>query len=371
MRNFRIPLVLTALAFMAVGCSSDTPLGADPVGGIGGDNSIENLDLNQPYGGLAYTDDRVAFGDPTLELEASVEDAAAIQYAAFEDSVLDEDPEFDRPDLVRTWVRILWGNHDGRPDSLVEDGTLPERTPVVWDGNLQVTGKNRLALKRALLFERPTDRIVLSREQPRLGWISRTKWHVDGILVCVLSRPDSNGVLQGDLEFNSGPFSTSIPVQDLLGYEQTTVLDDAGNAISFVGFRPDPESDCARGFLGGHWMDVPDENGGVFRGRMLMATGNLRAWIGGRYGINDAGERVFAGKIVDREGTILGLIEGTWEPSEDGRRLGSFVGHWAVSSGERKGRLGGHYRAAPLGHRGIFLGRWAENCSEEDLSAEF
>lgn len=365
MTILRTSLAVLAAGLVLAGCEQ-APLDAGLESGVAGSNTLETLDLDEPYGGLAWSDEPAAFGDATLEAEVSAEAEVALRFSAEEDSLTGEHPDYDRPDLVRTWLRVVWGNMDGRPD---DRSLIPDRQPLVWDGQLSVNGENMLAVKAPLRFEFPFDHLTRRTDRQVVGWHSSTGWHVDGILVCVLSKPDSNGALAGTLEFATGPLTTSFDLSELDGLAERIAVDEAGNAVAFRAFRPDLADRCARGFMGGAWMSDPDGPGGVFRGRFVLANGHFRACLAGRYGTNDQGERVFAGKIIARDGTLLGLVAGQWEPSPDLVAGGHFHGRWVNRNGERMGELRGRYQAGPRGHGGFFEGAWAESCEPGDDDA--
>jgi hypothetical protein len=97
--------------------------------------------------------------------------------------------------------------------------------------------------------------------------------------------------------------------------------------------------------------------------------GRLKGAVRGRYGIDDAGNRVFFGKYINRSGHIRGLIDGTWEPAVEGGR-GTFSGEWINGSETVEGVLGGQYIQAAERPGGFFSGRYAGLCDEDAESIE-
>ena len=67
-----------------------------------------------------------------------------------------------------------------------------------------------------------------------------------------------------------------------------------GNAVHFVGFDLSDVDPCPAGFLGGRWIDNPESEveGGMFQGRWVGLHGLTEGHLRGRYGVNEAGERV-------------------------------------------------------------------------------
>jgi hypothetical protein len=359
--RFSMPtLGMMAALALAVGCSDTPSLTGTGTEDISGSNSLAEIDLGLPYGGLAYTDEPVAFGDAALQAEAAVEDAAAVEEAEDEDQIQAADPALrDAPDVVRTYLRILWGNLEGVRSEL--SGVEDDPGRMVWDGKLSVDA-GALAVRKTILFERPIDHLVPRDSRQVVAWRSVTLPHVDGILVCVLSRPDESGNVPGMITFETGPLTQTFTIADLADLDTTIPVDDAGNGVSFIGFTERPER-CARGFLGGLWKADEDGNGGAFRGRFTNRDGRLRGYLAGRYGVNGDGERVFAGKIIGMGGEILGLLEGVWEPAADREGMGHFLGRWAGRNGEHKGVLRGRYIANPERPGGLFHGVWEELCT--------
>ncbi len=349
-------VVVLTVAMVAAGCSNDSnPLGSSPAT-IGGDNSLDQIDLNQEYGGLAYTDEPVAFGDDELLNESMMIDQN-LTMEDDEDSVLDQEPTMrDHPRLKRTMVRILWGQLDGIPDS-----TQWDRQDVVdWSGELEVSG-GVLALKRTIRFERPIDHLLPRDNRHVLRWQSFTGPHFDGLLVCVLQRPDSSGVYpDGSLILRTGPYSTTLSLADLDSLSILETVDNLGNAISIEGRTVDAR--CPAGFLRGFWAADPGSDGGLFRGIWVSRFGMATGFVQGRWGINGDGERVFAGKIISRTGEIRGLLQGRWELLEDGK--GVFQGRWAGRFGNVEGALRGEFRVHGDGGWGFFRARWQANCEK-------
>jgi hypothetical protein len=200
-----------------------------------------------------------------------------------------------------------------------------------------------------------------------VGWNSHTGGHFDGLLIQVIERPqDVEGQEPNLLHFATGPLTTSFPVADLAGLDQVIPVEPDGNAVHVVGFNlADPDS-CPKGFVGGIWHANPDSlgEGGRFRGHWVGLHGLTEGYLRGRYGVNDAGERVFFGKYIGRRGQFRGLLTGTWQPGDEAGR-GTFEGHWVNRQETVEGLLSGRFEAVPGRPGGFFQGRWATLCDDE------
>lgn len=345
-------LLLLALSLGAIGCSQPADVDEETAGS----NDMENIDLNKEFGGLSYSDEAPAFGDDALLAEAMAADAVALTDAV-DDSLVDPDHK-----VVRLYLRALWGRLDGRPET---DSARDENafTRVDWDGGMSVEGAV-LVVRKPILFERLTDRILPRSDRMSVEWESKTGPHFDGVLVCISARLDGDGVPMGSLTFKTGPLTQTFRLSELDGLDATFDTDIEGNSVSFVGFTRDVNT-CPRGFLAGYWQQRAgdDRDGGWFRGRLANADGRTRAFIAGRFGVNDAGERVFRGKIIGWNGNILGLVGGHYVPNGDGS--GHFMGRWVTRNRVHHGELKGRYESIPGRGAGFFQGVWEKNCVRE------
>lgn len=356
---------LLALGLSLAACADDDAgvLGAGE-DDVSGTQTLETLDLDQAYGGLAYTDEAAAFGDQEMLMLAESGDALALAEDE-EDSLVDDDPTLESPTFQHAYLRILWGRLDGDFDPETR-GTMS--TLLDWSGSITVSD-GAVALKRTILFERPYDHRLPRDSRDSLAWVSHTGPHFDGILVKVIS-PLVDGVPQGTVTFETPRYRTTLSVSELDDLELQVDVDEQGNAVSLQGQVFEPTR-CAAGFVNGFWRggeDRPETEAvemGGFRGRYVsqngLATGHLR----GVYGMDSSGERVLFGKFIGRDGRIRGLVAGTWQPAEDGSGMGSFQARWVNRNGAIMGTLEGRYRrnADDQIGDGFFEGRWRERCT--------
>ena len=356
-------LALFGVTMFVTGCADDT-IGPAADVDVSGDQTLETADLDQAYGGLSFTDEDEAFGDDAL-LAAMVSEEAAALSEDDEDSLSDDDPSLRAPQIRRTFVRILWGQLDGEFDPEADRSSVEL---LDWSGSVKVS-EGVVALKRTILFERPSDHRLPRVSRDSLAWKSATGPHFDGVLVCVLSRLDDEDL--GQLVFETPQYDVTLDIADLDGFEQVVAVDENGNAVSIQAQVQD-QVRCAAGFVSGFWKSIEDrpeteaiEMGG-FRGRYVGQNGVTTGFLMGFYGLDSEGQRVMVGKFIGRDGRIQGLIAGTWIPESDG--MGMFQARWVNRSGKHLGTLQGRY--IENGEReigdGFFGGRYREICSSVD-----
>jgi hypothetical protein len=363
-RKSTLWMFLLAAALFAMGCSEQVDPTASSADDISGNNDMESIDLDLQYGGLSFSDEDAAFGDELLKAEADLEELRADEEDEG-DELIRDDPSLGGSDAVRIYLRVLWGRLDGRPEGDVSrDELAGER--VDWAGGMSVDN-GAILWRKTILFERLTDYRLPRDDRQVIGWASMTGPHMDGVLVCVVAKPNEEGVLEGSLNFRTGPLSRSFPLSDLDELDEVFPTEIDGNSVSFTAFTDRPQR-CHSGFLGGYWQSrVDDEHGGGwFRGRVTNEHGRLRGYMAGRFGINAEGNRVFRGKFIGGQGHVLGLLGGVYEPAGDGSGMGSFRGRWVNRNGDVMGVLMGRYESIPGHGAGFFHGRWQENCLSTD-----
>jgi hypothetical protein len=205
-----------------------------------------------------------------------------------------------------------------------------------------------------------------------VAWFSHTGGHFDGLLVEIIE-PPRNGQDGGDpppanlLHIVTGPFERSFAVADLAQIDEIFEVEPEGNAVHLAGFTLGDLDPCPKGFLSGVWLDDPDtdDESGFFRGRWVGVHGIGMGHMMGQFGLDEDGNRMFFGKYINRSGEFMGLLAGTWKPSEEYPGHGSFVGHWTSDGETRDGVLGGRYLNLPEREGGFYQGRWAADCDDD------
>lgn len=361
----------TALAALA-GCNSLS--NDDNAPATSPDAWVQQDNFADANGGYTFQDEPTAFGDPAL---MQMEIAEGSDLAA-PDSIPNDTTG------AAFLVRISWGQLRRNPSAT---------GMTDWSGSIHVD-QGGFGVLRTIAFERlQGDHLVLPRTgRQALEFVSHTSTHFDGLLLIVRPNvPVSGSALAaaGNLSFASAPFTQSWTFDELRTAHLVIPVGDAGNAISVVGMplRPRPAVGCGQGFVRGAWAHRETAAGtparGFFRGVWVLDDGRPVGHIRGHFGTNDAGDNVWFGKIIARDGRVLGLARGTYEPNSDPAVAGgSFAGHIVSSAGgpvtghtegrylpgrphqnpDRPDPRGGDSRWGPPGAAGFLEGTWQIQC---------
>jgi hypothetical protein len=371
---------LGLLAFLASGCGRE---GGPAAGGNVATDEFARIDLDKGFGGLTATAEEPAFADPGMEA-ALAADAGEV---CLDPLVLT--PEFQRldralrghpdlPDSLRpglTFLRVRWGHLAGPVDTLDAAGDCA-RTD--WSGTIRVD-RGLLVVRRVLAFERPDDHIVFPRvDAHTVGVASATRCGHDGIVLQILTLPaaledSATAAVPNRLHFELGPFSATYDVADLVAITDLVEIDADGNNVELTGVHPRRPDACPSGTLVGRYRkaaaDLPDTAAGDGHdrlGRLMVAwrssDGGLGGFLRGAYGLNDAGARVFVGKLIGPRGEFRGLVQGTWETGVAAGDLLHFSGQWFGAGGSAEGVVAGDGYPGPDGGGGFVTGRWSTLC---------
>ena len=331
----RILLVGAPLACL-VGCDFLTNIQATAPG----TEWEASTDLTSDYGGYAYTDEKPAFGDAGFAKLEAEETMVAMEPA--------ETPLRDGTFALR----ILWGQLRGNRD--LEQGTD-------WSGQIAVSS-GAVAVLHTLAFEMPGDHLLPRDNRQEVWFVSHTRPHFDGLLLAIHGDGDSAATLS----FRTAAYSKTWTLAELRDINVVIPVDELGNAVAVEAIVLD--APCPNGFVRGHWVRRDADERGVFRGLWATSLGQPIGHIRGHFGMTASGERLWFGKIIDRDGRIIGLARGSWAPSDDPETPGGvFAGHWAARGGERQGAVGGRYLPAMESDRGVsgfFAGRWNTACGD-------
>lgn len=378
-KNLGLLAVILLLGLGLSGCSEQN----DPTAAAAGDD-YEAMDLDKAYGGLTVSDEAADFGDAEImAMEEADTDAETgdplqddLEVLGYEQAALADGPEDPaRPRPVITVLRLTWGRLDGLPGDLDDPEDLLD-----WSGGLTVD-RGVVVARRLILFEKPRDHLVRPRpDRQTLGWVSHTGRHYDGLIVEIIEPPlppeAAADAAPNMFRLRTPQIDLEIPVAELAGTDRTATVDDLGNALRLEGFHLGDLDLCPKGFLGGVWVADPqvldygsEVAGGRFKGRWVSLWGRPVGVMRGRYGVNEAGERVFFGKTIRRDGRFLALFEGTWSPGEEPGQ-GSFRGEWVNAALTLEGVLGGRYLQVPERPGGYFGGRYAGLCDEDAESID-
>ena len=331
------PRLLAAAASIAAlaGCNSMTDSTNAPAAPA--DAWVQQNNFADVNGGYTFQPEAAAFGDPAL---MQMDIAEGSDLAAPADSMPNDTTG------AAFLVRLTWGQLEGNPASTAG---------LDWSGSIHVD-QGGFGVLRTVGFERlQGDHLVLPRtSRQALEFVSHTSTRFDGVLLLVHpnARPMGDAAAAaGSLSFATGPLTQSWTFDELRSANLVIPVGDAGNAVSVVGMplRPRPAADCGQGFVRGAWAHRETEAGtpvrGFFRGVWVLDNGMPIGHIRGHFGVNDAGEPVWFGKIIGRNGRTLGLARGTYAPDTDPAVAGgSFTGEIvSTEGGPVTGHTEGHY----------------------------
>jgi hypothetical protein len=305
----------------------------------------QSVNMSTPFGGYDFTSESPVFGD----VEVSKVDAE-------ESAVSVADPDSARSDSTFV-LRVLWGQLRGDP-------SITTRTD--WTGSVSVSG-GRLAVLRRIGFE-PGDHLVFPRpDRQTVGFVSHTGPYADGLVLLVHPAPGGSGTFS----FDTAAYTHTWSLDSLRTGNVVVQVDSTGNAVSITS-APSSPLGCPAGFLRGHWVQrtgptVPQGVQGYFRGLWISNDGRHVGHLRGHFGVDASGASVWFGKIIGRDGRLIGLAHGTWAANGDATHpAGRFEGQWFAAHNLLGGTLGGHYvlgRQGVRGEAGFFDGSWKSTCT--------
>lgn len=259
----------------------------------------------------------------------------------FPDNEKTDDPEFSTIDPMPTpdrkvyFIKIKFGQLRGNPGNKVG---------VDWSGAVY-SNVATVRIVRLIKFDK-NDYIVRPRtDEHGFKFVAKTLPHYDGFLLMLVQKASVLDVVPS-LTFESKAYKTTIALQDIPGLNRLEKIDQAGNAIVFLGMER--HADCAKGFLSGKWFKV-GEKGGVFYGRASSFDGDKEAFLVGVYS-----DGAFKGIWFNRDRTNRGVLRGTYKDGE-------FKGEWkstrfADGHGEMRGKYADNR----------FRGLWKRDCKDDD-----
>jgi len=361
-RPWRLTGLAIALAALAFGCDS-----SDNATGVSGDDPLSQTEnINDPLGGFNASDEVAGFGDAYLlgdEGEVEVADPIAVDPAV---ASLVQDPTSQ---LVA--VRLVWG-YLRRPTDATTD-------LVDWSGSASVIAPAALIVDRTIHFEPiQGDHIVRPRpDRQTVEWVSTTTGGMDGLLMTLVVPADETTSLTVAMPL----FNETYDLADLLRLNETTVVDADGHEVRISAREVEIASTCYQGWMSGRWTMIPpgeytegDPGNGVISGRFggfwVNRNGTLGGAIHGFFGVNAAGDAVFFGKAIRRNGVFAGFVRGVWEESAGNVGTGMFQGEWLNRARDPIGALRGEWASRVGDEHGLFDGAWAIGCEIPDGGPE-
>ncbi|TET35072.1 MAG: hypothetical protein E3J72_13235 [Planctomycetota bacterium] len=330
-------LVIIGIAMLPVACkkeSSKPPLSPDKI-------------ITGQWGGY----------DTTNEDQFFAEESHGTPYDGDEEGEDDPDDEIaDDPDLLTLLadpnrvvyiLRADWGQLQFNPN---------HKTVIDWAGSISTT-RGAVIVRRVYRFEILTgDHIIRPRTDIKsVSWASTTSIHHDGLMVAIITLPDDNSSTT-EVTFTTAyeGYERTFTLADLEAMNETVLMQDGTNRIAFNAAKTEL-GQLVDGVMGGRWAS------GKFLGRWIALDGAPLGRFAGIYGINMAGKRVFFGKIVQQDGTFMGLMKGGWCPLPFTLGLaGLYLGVYTDDTVTVTGLLGGHYIKSYYLQGGWFRGVWHE-----------
>jgi hypothetical protein len=210
--------------------------------------------------------------------------------------------------------------------------------------------------------------VILPRtDRNRIAWNTMTKGGFDGLRVLVVVPPaDDGGPQDANVSFESNGIVRELGLEELIDYQEVIPAGDNGQQIALRSFLALPYA-TARGWTAGRWVWSREDQSGLFAGRWVsraLSDGRIgfrtSGFVRGRYGTNPDGEKLFFGKIIDREGRFQGFVKGGWTVAEENDRFhaGTFHGVWTDQTRTSRGTVGGWWRQAVAGSPGAYEGAW-------------
>lgn len=348
-RSTRFVLGTAALALSLAGCGDDEGQTNAPP------SNQPTYDLNAPYGGLTATDEQPAFGDAGL---AAMEE----EEAPVSDPLNDQVGSHGRGRATYAFTAI-WGklqdperNDSGQLGD--EDGDATN-----WTGKIELSS-GAVHVRRTIAFER-RDFLRPRRDPSMLEWVSFTGERYDGLRLSIMS-DDADSAGMGTLTFETPAFTRTFTMNELADLDLLVDVDLNGNQVRIRSVATHP-NETVRGLVVGRWHQAPDSEVGNFGGRWIAPDGAALGHVQGIFGLNDAGQRVFHGKWINRGGRFEGFVSGTWAVSEShgvagesGTLDGKIFGGQEQTPVEL-GKLQGQWVKGDNG-RGMFDGVWCLGC---------
>jgi hypothetical protein len=368
-RNLLAISIIASLLVLASGCQwlNDTT-SPEPV------ETAQVVDLDSPTGGFTFSDEEPAFGEDELyepmlneiAIDDTTADCDSVQYLARNRHAL------------HFRLRALWGNLSLTYGETVE----AEYCQLDWSGGMHIDG-GAIVIERLIAFE--CEDSITRENLSTISWVSHTEPHVDGIQVSIVipwgPADSTEAYVEPKLTIETGPFSRTFTVEELMSLSLIEPVDDCGNGISIN--SQVLTAFCPHGFLAGVWKNVPPDTIppadttdtekivlGKFRGIWISERGGPGGYLRGVFGLNSDGEHVFFGKYIDMTGRFVGILRGDYGLSpvltaDTAYPYGFFKGIWINRDRMVAGRLKGHWISGEPGF-GFFHGIWGADCTEED-----
>ncbi len=265
-----------------------------------------------------------------------------------------EDTPYDDPfdNLTKTagtgdvfYIRVLWGN-------LIVDWDDPNPARD-YSGSITIDD-GLLVIERTVRFENHDSEIDTRYDERIVSWQSRILPHYDGLVLRLEpgDTPDDENILH----FIIGAYELDLTVAELMDVvmmEETELYNDhvalASHLTTGLG---------SSGFLSGHWRNLPEVEGGIFKGKWENGSGTLMGHERCRYIPNGDGTGIIKGKYIDTDGDFKGKLYGQYTNVVDAVEKGVFDLDVLEADNTQIGQANGIYLSEENAHYGFALGNW-------------
>ncbi len=320
--------MMTILLILSVGC----------LGNDSDDDSGRNFNANEDGStwGDYYNDDNEdpGFGDP--EIQNMTEDEpyddpfdSQMKTASLENAIS---------------IRVLWGN-------LIRDDD-DWHNPKDYSGSISIDD-GLLVIERTVRFEDYDCEIDLREDPTVVSWRSRIGPHYDGLVLRL--EPGATADDDNFLHLEFGNYKRDISVTeltDLVDLDVSGYEDDQVAIASHIAVKG------GSGFVVGHWRDLPEKSGGIFKGKWETGDGALKGHERARYLPEDDGTGIVKGKYIDEEGNFMGFLYGKYQDTHESLQAGVFGLTWIDKDKTALGSVKGVYFKYGEAGYGFALGNW-------------
>jgi hypothetical protein len=334
----KLPYLFFASSLVGIAaCATDSSEPAPTTTGV-------TSQLAETNGGFTTEDEAPQFGIPEEFTAANIE----VEGANANDT-MSTNPTVTGVMAVPTAevrdVLVMWGHIPAGSGGELRD----------WSGSLTLS-RGAMVVQRTVAFE-ANDHLDLPRTSPlAVSFTSHTKPASDCLALRIWD--DSASTAPLTLTYQSATAAADTYVIDLNALDAGPIIIDAGNGDKMIAVdlkEPSPAVVCDGGFMHGRFRAlVPGL--GFYLGHVLDRTGQVIGDVRGIYG-----KGMIYGKFIDLEGHFVGIINGTYDATDD------FRARWISLQGDR-GLIHGHYFDDPTVDGGFFLARWAETVCTQDGS---
>ena len=337
-----IILIITAMAFLAGGCSEKS---VTPQADV---SSVTNS------GAIPESVQKLLV-DHSLPAEGPIYDVTF--------SEIGNDP----PSLTDTSydvfsVTLIWGSLPGV--------SITSSVTTDWTGSLAVNAEAIVSVVHTIDFEPGQDSLVETNIPSMAAWVSATTGEFDGLSTAVFLKRGNVYITPPVLTFDTQPVTLQFDFNRLVKLEAIYRIDEY-NFVAILARQIWPNV-CERGTVDGDWVKHGSfSQEGYFSGIWRDFTGNPIGCLAGNYWTDSEGQRLLHGWLSGYITTqIIAELYGTWYYDDPrmcpvcGEGHGRFMAKIVYQDGETGYLTGefGDYSIPPADSVMPFHGKWQKNC---------